>query len=38
MEQIVEQLLQAGCTRDEIEAVLIVFREEELRNVQSKSV
>lgn len=31
MAQIVEQLLQAGFTREEIELILIAIREEELR-------
>lgn len=31
MSKIVEQLLQAGFTREEIEMVLIAIREEEIR-------
>lgn len=38
MAQIADELIKAGFTREEIEAVLIAFREEELRNVQSKSI
>ena len=38
MAQIVDELIKAGFTREEIEAVLIALREEELRNVQSKSI
>ena len=38
MAQIVDELIKAGFTREEIDIVLIILREEELRNVQSESV
>lgn len=38
MAQIIDELIKAGFTRKEIETVLIALREEELQNVQSKSI